>query len=130
MKKFTCTFFVLIALLCVAKPMSSQENLILQLPIPGIFEYGGNTMEGFALKWKLSRNIGDTYDGQTAYEMANSALSSCIGILSLKSCEVTRGDDEYLYGYVIISCAPFSGTITIKNLTPPLETVVLNKGCY
>lgn len=128
MKKNIYFFCILTVLLCIANPVSAQENLTLELPVSGIFEYEGKTIEGFALRWKLSRYIGDAYDGQTAYEMITSALSSCNGILSLNYCGVTRGDDDYLYGYVTITCAPFFGTLTIKNLTPPSETVVLNWG--
>lgn len=130
MKKNICIFCILTVLLCIANPVSAQENLTLELPVSGIFEYEGKTNEGFSLLWKLPRYIGDTYDGQTAYEMITWALSSCNGILSLNYCGVTRGDNDYLYGYVTIICAPFSGTLTIKNLTPPSETVVLNLGNF
>lgn len=124
------TMCMLLTPICKSENMTSSSTmntLLVEMP-SSIFTYNGKQGGSIYLEWKLSKYTGDSYDGQTAYEMVKWAVENAEGVgdLNFSRWGVTRSDENYFYGYAIIdyiSSEPC--TITITNLASPETTVVV-----
>lgn len=128
MKKNMYTFLVL-ALLFVTSPVLAQSNYTVRMPNSGVFklaQYGGYEL---LFEWVVPRNIGgDTYEGETVYEMSK-AIAAQYPFLRLDYWRITRGEDNYLYGYCIIRYTSQDlAVLTITGLRGTPDTMVVNMG--
>jgi hypothetical protein len=116
MKKLTLLFWVLVAWIAMPDLSYAQTtNYNVNLPAP--FEYMQSTPGVLDLKWRLPRDIGDDYDGQTAKEMVLWSIQdySCI---TLGGFQVAYANENYIYGYVrLIFSGDYPFTVTVNGLT-------------
>lgn len=128
MKKNIYTFWVL-TLLFVANPVLAQSNYTVRMPDSGVFKLVKYGSDSLTFEWKVPRNIGgDNYEGETAYIMSKE-IATPYSFLQFHSWGITRGDDNYLYGYCVIRYSyPDLAVLTITGLRGTPDTVVVNVG--
>ena len=126
MKKKVLTILFVTMLLFVTGAVSAQENINLRLP-SSVFYYSQVSGNEVTFSWKLLRDIGDAYDGQTAYEMMEWGCSQYPDHLQIMRFGTDFGDENYLHGYIkIVYKYTEPCVMTIEGLENFGGTVVLN----
>ena len=114
MKKLITVFFVLTSLLLWANPTSAYGQYTINMP-PGNFELTQYSTHTLNFEWKLPKHLGgDTYEGETIYEMCK-WVDANYPFITFKNWTISRMDDEYTYGYCQFSfdsCEETTLTIT------------------
>lgn len=128
MKKNMYVFWVL-TLLFVASPVLAQNNFNVSMPNSGVFKLVQHDRHELLFEWKVPRNIGgDTYEGETAYEMSK-AIAAPYSFLQFYNWGISRADNDYLYGYCrIVYIYVDYCVLTITGLRDSPDTVVVNMG--
>ena len=117
MKKLITVFFVTLTLLFTANPITAQEsNINVNFPSTNVFEFQGLSNGLFGFNWKIPRYTGDTYQGQTAYEMLEWTVANSSYLVHLYTWSCTRSDENYIYGTAALEIGP-SDTVTITGLS-------------
>lgn len=118
MKRIVFLLFVITAWFSIPNVSFAQSpNYSINLSI-GNFQYVDN-VNGILLEWRLPRDIGDSYEGQTAREMIEYSIQGYSSNIMLYGFGASRADENYLYGFARLAyggSSPF--TITLTGLNP------------
>ncbi|WP_321479424.1 hypothetical protein [uncultured Bacteroides sp.] len=116
MKKVTLIFIVLATLFAMPSLSYAQTpNYTVNL-LNHAFEYIQSTKRTIRLKWRLPRDMGDGYEGQTAKEMLLWSIQGCD--IQLYSFGTSHADDNNLYGAAeLVYVGDHPCTVTVTGLS-------------
>ena len=129
MKKLITVFFVLTSLLLWANPTSAYGQVTINIP-SSYFELADYDTHTLIFEWKIPRiGSGDNYEGEYIYEMCT-GVAQQYPFINFDFWTITRGDDEYLYGYSRFYYTPCEETtLTITGIANGPITIEVGGNC-